>query len=502
MTTPTPKWTHVKAWQVVMTCFWLLLSRVQLAHAQQMAVRVGPQEVVFPDGYHGMHYFPDEPISVIQTSPFTYFMVETASTVLMQGESLETAVPIGRVLQPGGRDSFDNGYAGISSALIDGKTKELLAFYHAEDHVGIEPPDWNKDLKGFYGSIGLAVSNDGTSFSKIGQIITGSLPKGQSKDVAQGVGDVSVCRDHTGEYLFAYHTDHSRLNNRGVVICLARSRVSDAGRPGTWFKYRNGEFNEKGLGGTGDPIEVRPKAFSCDAFLPNVHYLKPMRKYVMVFNVMGYADHLKPTARQSGIYFASSEDGIKWSEPQRVLLAHSIPYNNCEVAMRPSLVLRQVTAKKVSGDLIYGYSPSWGTTAPQVPHFMAKNPIAISTAQGTVQKPKSSHSTNESSSRRSSPISKSDSSFEKTLVGKYRLDLTDADGGATTAITLELHDDKSISTSDGRNGSWAAKGKQLVIKSENVLMRPASRRKDGTFQGTLTDKNTSATFRYKLTKTE
>src|SRR5437588_12568884 len=99
-------------------------------------------------------------------------MVVGNATVLLQGRTPESAVPVGKVLGPGDKSAFDNGYAGICSTYFDRKTRKLLGFYHAEDHVGMPRVSYNTDVHGAYWSVGLAVSRDnGANFQKAGQVL-------------------------------------------------------------------------------------------------------------------------------------------------------------------------------------------------------------------------------------------------------------------------------------------------------------------------------------------
>lgn len=53
-----------------------------------------------------------------------------------------------------------------------------------------------------------------------------------------------------GDYLYLYF-----VASRDWQVRVARSWVSDAGRPCTWFKYYQGAWNEPGLGGESSPID-------------------------------------------------------------------------------------------------------------------------------------------------------------------------------------------------------------------------------------------------------
>lgn len=337
--------------------------------AADITVVLGKQETVFPDGHGGMHYFPDEPITVVSTKPWVWFMVDTNKTVLMQGRSLETSVPVRVVLAPGKAGDFDASYAGISGFYDDKKRKEMIAVYHAEKivgdgKVGEKKQDW---------AIGLATSKDGASFKKLGPVITCGTPRTDPEKAHHGVGDPSLCRESSGEWLYCYYTELSKAGG----ICLARSRVLDGARPGKWQKYFNGEFGEQGLGGKDTSVVPSPLPRS-DVAHPNVQYLASLHKYVMTLFVLKHEEFASTDAPKfSGIYVSLSDDGIKWDVPQQLFSVHVLPTVGREVALRPYLHVEKSTADEVSGTLIYAYSPSWGWEAPHTPHFMVKRSIQM-----------------------------------------------------------------------------------------------------------------------------
>lgn len=395
----------------------LLVSVAGGSEPSGLAVQVGPQTIVFPDGYAGLQCFPDEPISILSTQPYRLLVVSGNSTVLMEGPGLESARPVRHVLEPGGKDSFDNGYVGIGAVFWSDRARRLLAFYHAEDHVGVPNKEYNTDLKGMYASIGLAVSNDGRTFSKVGQILTGNQPKQTTGDSAQGIGDVSVCPDHTGTYLYAYYTDWTRVGKRPVQIGLARSKIFDEGKPGSWYKYSRGGFAEPGLGGKDTPVLKGPTAFPCDAWAPHVTYLKTFKKYVMFFNVTAYSDQQDQKASKTGVYFACSDDGIEWSESQRVFAMHCIPYNDREIVMHPGFYVQWESDVKVTGRLIYGYSRRFGTAPPRESHHMAWRPVSISKLGETDRTGGTARVRPESKQTRPSG-----NDLSQALLGKWELD--------------------------------------------------------------------------------
>ncbi len=351
-------------------------------NAAEVTASIGEHRIVFPAGYHGLNYFPDEPIAVLSTKPFRYLLVADG-TYLMQGRTLDTAVPVHKVLAPGPKTSYDNGYAGITSIYFDKKTRQWLGLYHAEDHVGLPKTSINPDINGAYWSIALVISKDnGNSFQKLGQVLTSGVTKKDMKWEMQGIGDVCMIADPTETYLLAYFTDLTRRKgNETARIGLARCRIADGGRPGKWFKYRDGDFKEKGLGGENSAVVDPPKGFPSEVINPRVTYLPPWKKYLMVCNVVANGEDGKKKVEKGGIYFSHSDDGIKWTEPKVLVIGQPIPYQDSEYVSHPSLLFENVTSNSAEGWLLYCYSPRWGTQAPRQPHHLARRPISFTVAE-------------------------------------------------------------------------------------------------------------------------
>jgi len=285
------------------------------------------------------------------------------SSVLLEGPDLHSLHLIKQVLEPGPKGAFDNGYAGIYGAWQDSRNGRIIAIYHAEDHEGMKRLENGVD--GYYGSVGLAISDDqGNSFRKAGRILTGSLPKNEDGRPDQGCGEPSLV-GHDG-FLYCFYTDHTRVDKRGVQICLARSPITSEGAPGSWMKYREGAFSEPGLGGKDTPVmEVHPAA---DAVFPSVSYSAALGKYVMVFNILYYADFEEGHPAKGGIFAAFSTDLIHWSTPLQLVQGLSIAMPGREVVWHPAMVWD--AGQGTAGYLVYSYSPRWGHSGTRIPHYM------------------------------------------------------------------------------------------------------------------------------------
>lgn len=314
-----------------------------------VAVDLGTPSVVLPNGAHGLYYFADEPISVVSKNPLRYLVVAGERTFLMGGNSFETSKPITRPLDPSKVvNRYDENYTGISSIYQSGT--EIIGFFHAEKHF----KEKNEDgIPLYYSHIGLAVSRDGgLTFDKVGPILSGA-PYDPDHKYHQGVGDVSVCA--IGEWLYAYYTSADR---RGSFTCLARSKIKDRGMPGSWQKYFNRSFDEPGLGGQDS------KVVQC--WGPNVVHVPEAKKYLLLGG-----------KGNDGILLFFSDDGVQWSSGQVIWNIVDYPKKGCEIATHPTILVSKASATKIEGMMYFGYSPSWGTESPDVPHFLVKRPIRI-----------------------------------------------------------------------------------------------------------------------------
>jgi hypothetical protein len=338
---------------------------------------IGTQQILLRSGQHGLAYFPDESICLVSTKPLTFLMVAGNVTWLMQGASWSAAQPVEKVLEPSA-DGPDNGYAGIGAVEIDQKNKKVYAFYHAEDHKGYQKLEYN-GVQNFMASICLAdgpLDGRKLEFEKRGPVLTTFQEKNPRAPYPQGVADVTVSPSADGQYLHAWYSDHSRDENRGVQICMARSPIADHGKPGTWKKWRRGDFSEPGLGGRESPVLSLQEA-GADAWAPNVVYIPECRRYVMVFNATVYADFQQGARPAGGIRLAHSADGIRWSKPTTLVTALGVPTPGRECAIHPTFIVSRATDKFVEGTLLYGYSPKWGNTAQEPPHHLASTAIRL-----------------------------------------------------------------------------------------------------------------------------
>ena len=334
-----------------------------------MRYELGEPVTLLGDGALGLSYFPDMGVVPLDRTDGERLLVTAGNrTYLVEGESLTSLTAASVVLEPGAPGEFDNGYAGISAGL---QTSEgaMFGFYHAEDHEGlpvIEP----SGVPGYYGSIGAAVSHGGgRTWEKLGQVITSSVPKfqfsyeGQADSGADGPG---LVLEKSGRYAYLYYTEHSRVDERGIVICMARADLSQGDpAPGAWHKYYNGEFTEPGIGGRDTPVITAEMRDDAEPMYPRVVYSPALQQYLMVLNVNFWREYLDATGPEhSGVFYALSDDGIRWSEPRRLWVDFALPQPGRSLSWEVTFLPDDLAGDR--GWLVYGYSENW----PTVPHYM------------------------------------------------------------------------------------------------------------------------------------
>ena len=182
----------------------------------------------------------DNPFHTLGRAPELVGYVANQDTYGFVGSSLDNLQPLPQpVLTRGQTGRFDSCGAWLNSTWRDGNI--VRGWYHAETECNY--PVMRK-------SVAYAESFDGgRTFSKPNypnnQAIT--APARYSDPVAGSEGDQHVI--WVGDYYYMYF-----VAARDFQVRLARSRVSDGGRAGAWFKYYNGKFDQPGVGGESSPI--------------------------------------------------------------------------------------------------------------------------------------------------------------------------------------------------------------------------------------------------------
>ena len=336
-------------------------------------IEVGEPSTLLENGQLGLKYFPDEGTSLIRkAATLTLMLTANDSSYLVTGTDLKHLSQATRVLEPGAAGDFDNGYAGISAVVQLGST--YYGFYHAEDREDL--PALPGNIPGFYASVALARSDDGVVWRKVGQVITSSQPKSYTAYPNQGdrgAGEPGAIVSRDGHYVYLYYTEHSRLNGRGVDVCVARADLEKGPPlPGSFHKYHKGTFFEPGLGGRDTPVITGKGFSSANALEGHVTYSNKVGRYLIVFGIDSYQERMAGLApAHSGIYSAWSKDGISWSAPKQLVADQAVPQTGMSVSWEASIIFDDATGAE--GTLVYGHSPKWG----EGPHFMAGRRIRI-----------------------------------------------------------------------------------------------------------------------------
>jgi hypothetical protein len=341
--------------------------------AAAVTARLGPPRALLESGRFGLKYYPDMAPTVLSPPPRLRMLVAAAtSTALLEGTSLEN-LTAGRpdVLVPGGKGSPDNGYAGVSGAVAVGAT--TYAVYHGEDQEGLPKLAGSDGIPGFHASVGLAATTDGgRSFTKLGLAVTSAKAKGWQAYPGQadsGAGEPWILRSHDGAWWYLYYTEHSRVDGRGVQICMARAPASAPPAPGVFRKLYQGGFTEPGLGGRDTPL-LNAQAFDQgESLAPQVVYSPALGLYVMVFNLDVWKEFVeKKGLRRSGVYLATSKDGVRWSRPEPLLIDWSVAQVGQSVTWHPAIVFDP--GSSTEGWLLYGHTGRWGPSTGGTPHHL------------------------------------------------------------------------------------------------------------------------------------
>ena len=199
------------------------------------AIWMGPAETVL-----GPDQRTDNPFNTLGTAPNVTAYIANGATYAFTTANLDVLNPLpASALGPGPNGTFDSCGAWLNATYADGNL--VRGWYHAETDCTY--PATRK-------SVAYAESTDGgRTFSKPGypgnQVIT--APPQYVDPTQASEGDHWVIQ--VGNYYYLYF-----IAARDYQVRVARSLVSDGGRPGTWFKYYEGAFTQPGLGGDSSPI--------------------------------------------------------------------------------------------------------------------------------------------------------------------------------------------------------------------------------------------------------
>jgi hypothetical protein len=291
-------------------------SSEQIINTDNLAIQLGPAEVV-----RGPDTISDNPFNTLLTNDSLLGYVGNSSTTGYLGGSLETlrALPA-PVIDKG--TGFDSCGAWLNSVWQDGAI--LRGWFHAETECPYPPT---------HKSVGYAESYDGgKTFVKpdypANQVITSPYPyTGNDLD---DEGDQRVIR--VGNYLYMYF-----VAQRDWQVRVARSSIADGGRPGTWYKYNQGAFDQPGIAGNSSPID--PSGALTRSW---ISYNTQLKSY-MGFSYI-WRDYIIKDSHFAGFGFTFSPDGIhEWNSYPYLILSSEGEYwdrstGSLELTEYPSMI--------------------------------------------------------------------------------------------------------------------------------------------------------------------
>jgi hypothetical protein len=182
------------------------------------------------------------------------------------------------VLSPGAQGSFDDCGAWLVSAYEITST-HWIGWYHAEHAC-----DYAEGIT--HKSMAFAESFDGgRTWQKTGypdnQVIT---PDAQyaGNPLLDRAGDAKIIQQGDYFYMIYIGGDYKTY--------LARSLVTDEGKPGTWFKYYHGAYTQPGIGGHQTPINAAPGGFTFNTYLNAYLNLSMSAKYGFYLKISAGTD--------------------------------------------------------------------------------------------------------------------------------------------------------------------------------------------------------------------
>lgn len=312
---------------------WTFRTGSQFGPAK-FELALGPTEIVpdtSPAGVPQYPWFPDGHITFIPdltTGDYQMYWAGSSS-YRTTGTSMTTMNDPGpSVITKGASGSYDNGGVWLMSVFRQ-LGENMIGFYHAEDHEF--PPYDNPGHIAWKSSAVCTSSDNGVTWTKIGQIITSATPKPR-KPTWGGGGDHCVVYDDVNARWVCYYSEHN--------LRMAVSYDPD-GAPGTWYKYYNGNFTQPGLGGQCSPIPVLQDRAGAN---PSVHYNTYLNKWVMVWHSW--------SSSEGSIWLSTSTDMINWDTPISIVSA-----NVNEKIWYPTIIGSTDTEAGQEAWLCYDYAP-------------------------------------------------------------------------------------------------------------------------------------------------
>lgn len=226
--------------------------------------------------------------------------------------------------QPDGTGDFSGGSAHLGCGMWwDEETRTLYGLIHAEydrDH----PPGQGWTAK----KTRLAISRDlGLTWTLVGDILTRALP--ETKDyvgdnLEAGPADFDFYVDERGGYFYvtswnSFVPKNGPINGFLMFAEVARCAIADKLAPGKWFKFRDGQWAEPGLGGKASRVGMDRRGL-----YGNTIYSEHLGKYLRIGINIGVTDDrgMPPMGfRDHSVYVSTCTDLAKqdWSPAAKLL---------------------------------------------------------------------------------------------------------------------------------------------------------------------------------------
>lgn len=201
-------------------------------------------------------------------------------------------------------------YIEPGQTIINPNDGSWLSVTHSEQWPTAPNNYWS------YASL-IRSTDEGANWTFIGHIVKPQFPFDASYNGPPGFDIGNGTLIPVGNYVYCYYRETYTATPSGPYpICVARCLATDlyassiTGTVGTWFKYRNGAWNEDPLTGQGSSVINYSTNY---IFWPAVIIHAPTGTLIMA--IQGHSTNTAdPTS-----YLLQSRDGINWSSPTLVV---------------------------------------------------------------------------------------------------------------------------------------------------------------------------------------
>lgn len=225
---------------------------------------------------------------------------------------------------PDGQGDFSGGSGHLGCGMWwDEKTRTLYGLIHTEyQRENARQQGWcSKKTR-------LAISHDlGLTWTLVGDVLTRALPNvaDYAGDCFEaGPADFDFYVDAKGGYFYvtcwnSFVPKKGKINGFLMFSEVARCAIADKMMPGKWFKFRDGQWNEPGLGGKASRVGMDRRGI-----YGNTIYSEYLGKYLRIGINIGVTDDrgMPPQGfKDHSIYLSLCTDLAKqdWSPPTKLL---------------------------------------------------------------------------------------------------------------------------------------------------------------------------------------